>query len=423
MQNQSEVISIYKMYRLRIFPILDRMLKKMNAGMDDEKKNQLIDIILSYLDNTQIMSQSDSSLRMQIQTIFETESAKKLLQTCGIKQPQKRSNYDARHKETLRVSLEDFFDLFYPDLASRMRFHTARFMDKELIALFGEQEDAVQLKVADALIMIEIVIDDDQDPDVIMIHWESQGQKQMNFPERMYHLSCGIYYQFRKVVFPIAMFTDSAKWDEQISSTHHISLMNYKITDFSYQLIKLKSVKSSEFEKKAPDNPLTWAYLPLTDYPTEERVAIKAKAYSGIATKSSSEKQKAVLLSLIDHTLPLTKDEDQQYLELLKKNPELKEDKMIETIEDYLTIEKERVREEAREEGLEEGLEKGLEKGREEAISSLMTSLLKTNLIDTEKLITAVSDKHVKNILGDFLHNITAEERLVSQGAGATKNE
>ena len=88
---------------------------------------------------------------------------------------------------------------------------------------------------------------------------------------------------------------------------------------------------------------------------------------------------------------------------------------MIETIEDYLTIEKERVREEAREEGLE--------KGREEAISSLMTSLLKTNLIDTEKLITAVSDEHVKNILGDFLHNSTSEEHLVSQGAGATKNE
>jgi len=45
--------------------------------------------------------------------------------------------FDIRHKETLTLFLREYFEMFFPELAVRMNFETAKFLDKELIALFG----------------------------------------------------------------------------------------------------------------------------------------------------------------------------------------------------------------------------------------------------------------------------------------------
>ena len=46
------------------------------------------------------------------------------------------NRFDIRHKETLTLFLREYFELFFPDLVDKIRFETARFLDKELIALF-----------------------------------------------------------------------------------------------------------------------------------------------------------------------------------------------------------------------------------------------------------------------------------------------
>jgi len=63
--------------------------------------------------------------------------------------------YDLRHKETIRLFLREYFELFFPDLAGHMRFDTAQFLDKELLGPFrGKGKDA-RLR-ADALVLIEM---------------------------------------------------------------------------------------------------------------------------------------------------------------------------------------------------------------------------------------------------------------------------
>jgi len=47
------------------------------------------------------------------------------------------------------------------------------------------------------------------------------------------------------------------------------------------------------------------------------RVVIKAKAINGIAKTAKSEKGKATLASLVDHTLRLSKQEENIYHELI----------------------------------------------------------------------------------------------------------
>ena len=84
------------------------------------------------------------------------------------------------------------------------------------------------------------------------------------------------------------MFTDSAIWRKPVQKTYEMSLKGISINEFKYQLIKLKDFKSEEFETKAPDNPLTWAYLPFTDFSKQKKYEIKAKAINGIANTAKT---------------------------------------------------------------------------------------------------------------------------------------
>jgi hypothetical protein len=276
----------------------------------------------------------------------------------------RHGRFDVRHKETLTLFLKEYFELFFPDLAKIIRFETAKFMDKELIALFGKPEKGRkdQHRITDALILVRIMLDGKTK--WILIHWEQESKKKKNFAERMFHYFCGIYFRYRKVVLPIAMFTDSAIWEKRPENRFTLSLPGYSVCEFSYSLIKPKDYKADEFERKIGENPLAAAYLPLTDYPRKDRPLIKAKAMKGIAKLPPGQGQ-ATLFSLIQESLPLTTEEEKEFRKLVTDNPMHQEVKMLQSIEE-VGIEK----------GLEKGLEQGLEKGRIQASEEIAKNLL-----------------------------------------------
>ena len=140
------------------------------------------------------------------------------------------NRFDIRHKETLMLFLREYFQLFFPDLVDKINFETARFLDKELNALFEETEGKQPMKdrqrIADALILVDVVIEGKAEQ--ILIYWEHQGYKPKKINERVFHCFCGIYFKFRKPVFPIVMFTDPAKWRKPARDAHQIEPMNIK---------------------------------------------------------------------------------------------------------------------------------------------------------------------------------------------------
>ncbi len=89
-----------------------------------------------------------------------------------MKNPKKsQSKFDIRHKESLTLFLKEYFELFFPDIAGKIKFETAIFLDKELIALFGEPEKTDgkdQQRITDALILVEVEIDKKK-PELVMI--------------------------------------------------------------------------------------------------------------------------------------------------------------------------------------------------------------------------------------------------------------
>ena len=153
------------------------------------------------------------------------------------------------------------------------------------------------------------------------------------------------------------------------------------VNEFSYQQLKLKHIPAGEFEKKAADNPLAAAYLPLTDYPKKDRPLIRAKAIKGIAGVEGGPRR-SVLYSLIDHSLQLEPAEEKMFREIIQKNPMFQEAKMLQSIEEV-------------------GMEKGMEKA---AINLLRSQWLNKEQIseitglDREKL--AELEKRLKSESG-----------------------
>ncbi len=238
----------------------------------------------------------------------------------------------------------------------------------------------------------------------ILIHWEQQGQKRKAFEERMFHYFCGIYFKFRMLVFPIAMFTDSAKWRKPVKDKFTLSLLDYSIAEFNYHIIKLKDIPAEEFEKKIAKNPLAAAYLPLTNYPKQERPIIKAKALNGVVKVPRGPKR-AVLVSLIDQSLRLNTEEDKQFQKLIQKNPMYKEVKMLQSVEEvFIEKGKEIGVGIGKEIGVGIGKEIGVGIGRKEAMEETAIQLFcsgwlkKEQIAEITKLDKAKLDELEKNL-------------------------
>jgi len=302
--------------------------------------------------------------------------------------------FDIRHKETLMLFLREYFELFFPEIAGKIQFETAEFLDKELNALFEEAGEKLspedQQRITDALILIGVLMADE--PEQILIHWEQQTDREDDFEKRMFHCFCGIFFKFRKPVFPIAMFTDPAKWRKPVKDTYKISLFGYPVSEFSYRLIKLKHIPAGDFEKKMAENPLAAAYLPLTDYPKKDRPLIKAKAVNGIAKVPQGPKR-SVLYSLIDQSLRLKPEEEREFRELVQNNPMFQEAKMLQSIEE-VGIEK------GIERGIERGILIGLEKGEQKKAEETAVKMLLSQWLNKEQIseITGLDRKKLDEL-------------------------
>ena len=170
-----------------------------------------------------------------------------------------------------------------------------------------------------------------------------------------------------------------------MEKTCRIEIFGRPVNEFAYQQIKLKHIPVEEFEKKAAENPLAAAYLPLTDYPKKDRPLIKAKAINGVAGVEEGPRR-SVLYSLIDHSLPLEPDEEKAFQEIIQENPIFQEAKMLQSIEEV-------------------GMEKGIDIGVESAVMKLLRAQVLTK-------------EQIADIIGLNMEKIeTLEKKLNAESA------
>ena len=270
------------------------------------------------------------------------------------------SKLDLRHKQTLQLFLPQFFELFLPELAPFINFSSAKFLDKELADIFGKEDTE---RHTDALVLVEMEINGH--PQSVVIHWEQQSSRQANFEERMFRYFCGIYFRYGKPVLPIALFTDSARWHKITPETFQLSLHGKRVVQYEYYLIKLKRYTPEQLLELGRENPLVWAYLPLTDYKAKDRPRMKARAFGGVARLVKDGQGQATLFSLINRSVELDAEEQKELKKILIEEEGFQEVRMLQSIEE---VGFERGIEQGFEQGIEQGFEQGIEQGFEKGI-------------------------------------------------------
>jgi len=119
-------------YRFRMVPVMERLMKKQEINLEDKDKESLIKFCLNDLEQMSlkdVIGMSDRNLNKHLKYLLTQETALKILSKSGAAL-KKANNFDIRHKEVLRLFLKEYFELFFPDLAKRMNFETAEFKDK-----------------------------------------------------------------------------------------------------------------------------------------------------------------------------------------------------------------------------------------------------------------------------------------------------
>ncbi|KPA19156.1 hypothetical protein MHK_000640 [Candidatus Magnetomorum sp. HK-1] len=73
------------------------------------------------------MKESDKMLYYQIAQVLEKEPAISILNVNSEQKfVKKRSKFDIRHKETIRLFLREYFELFFPELARTLQIQSTK---------------------------------------------------------------------------------------------------------------------------------------------------------------------------------------------------------------------------------------------------------------------------------------------------------
>ncbi|ESQ15366.1 MAG: hypothetical protein N838_08875, partial [Thiohalocapsa sp. PB-PSB1] len=113
-------------------------------------------------------------------------------------------DYDSPWKDILEAYFPDFMTLFFPAAATEIDFiRGVEALDKELAQVV--QDAKLGRRLADKLLRIWL---NDGAETWLLVHIEVQGQREADFPERMFVYSYRIYDRYRRTVVSLAVLAD-----------------------------------------------------------------------------------------------------------------------------------------------------------------------------------------------------------------------
>lgn len=262
-------------------------------------------------------------------------------------------NHDEAFKKLLQTFFKEFIQLFFPELDRQLDHNQTRFLMQELLVdIVGEKSRTLDLlletkyKAWDAY---------------ILIHFEPQSYREVDFHERMFIYFSRLFERHRKehkLIIPIAIFTSDDAKDE--ADTFELSIPEFSILHFQFLKVELRNNDWRKFIES--DNPVAAALLSKMGYNREERRELRLEYLRMLLRlrKQLDDARMSLIMSIADLYYEPKIEED---LELMKQLSENFSEEGVEVMELMPAWKKW-----GYDEGLVEGMEKGLEKGIEEGI-------------------------------------------------------
>jgi hypothetical protein len=151
--------------------------------------------------------------------------------------------YDQLFKTILERFLQDFLELFFPEVAARLDFQTLRFVDKEV---FANVPDGT---VREADIVAKLNTREGH-PELVLVHIEVQTDPESDFPRRMFEYYSVLRLHYRIPVLPIAVYLRHGP-DSRLAE-YRESLFDQELVHFRFHTVALARRQAEEYVETSP---------------------------------------------------------------------------------------------------------------------------------------------------------------------------
>jgi hypothetical protein len=310
--------------------------------------------------------------------------------------------YDQLLKAILERLLQDFLELFFPEVAARLDFRTLQFVDKEVIANVPDGT----VREADIVAKLETR---EGGPELVLVHVEVQTEPESDFPRRMFEYYSVLRLHYGIPVLPIALYLRGGPHSRL--SEYRESLFDEKLLLFRYHTVALARLSAEEYVETSPLGAALAALMATRG----NRARLRLSMIGRVLGSGWDEALKYLLVNVIETFFELSGEDAEEYKRLVSR----KEYRAVQEVEltwaDKLL---ERGREEGLERGIEKGLEKGLVKGREEGVVEGMRRALLMQLTvkfgelppEIKAKVDAMSIADLDSLVGRVLTSKTLNE-------------
>jgi hypothetical protein len=264
------------------------------------------------------------------------------------------ADLDNPWKETLERFLAPFLAFFFPHIHQAINWTRGyQSLDKELQQIVHDAR--IGRRLADKLFKVWCKNGKEA---WLLIHIEIQGQREQNFPERMFVYGYRIYDRYRRRVVSLAVLCDdSPSWRPEafdcgaLGSNLGIRFLTAKVLDYQG--------REAELEREAsPFAAVVLAQLKVlqTRDDVRERWRWKVRLVKGLYERGLRAEEVRQLFRLLDWMVQLPQELEQRFHEELYRFEEEKRMPYVTSVE-RMALAK------GREEGLQEGRQEGLLEG------------------------------------------------------------
>ena len=246
--------------------------------------------------------------------------------------------HDQLFKEFLHTFMQEFMQIFYPEVARHLKFETIEFLSTELFTDFPEGA----VREVDVIGRLET---HQGSPELILIHVEVQARPEANFGARMFQYYALLAHRFQLPIFPVVVHIRGGPGG-RTEEVHRVSLFDQEQLVFRYHNVGLAHLDAREYLQDG--HPVAAALAALMKRGSSEPATLRARMMREVAEGSLDEAGRFLLVNLIETYFELSAQQSKRYEQLLSR-------KEFQTVQDVEMTWADKMIEKGRQTGLVEG--------------------------------------------------------------------
>lgn len=275
--------------------------------------------------------------------------------------------HDQLFKELLRTFLKEFLELFFPDIAARLDFHSLRFPNKELFKGFPEGRPREPDVVAE-------LRSQEGEREIVLVHVEVQAEPETDFGKRMFEYYALLWLHFDAPIVPVVLhLTGGDPKGIDIVEYRH-ALFGQDWVRFHYASVGLARLSAREYLETSPFGAALAALMARPK--RAEKLELRARMLKRVVESGLDQGRQLLLVTVIETYFKLSEEERIRFRRLVSRKEYRKVQDVELTWADELRM---------------EGHEKGVVQGKREALKRVLIGKFGPLSAEMESRIDSVS--------------------------------